>query len=434
MEIAIMNLKKITAAFFAAFIMAAVPFSAYADDESDGEVLAEDGSAEKVTDDIIDSTGTYQYSIRDDGTASIEFYLKREESSVVIPEELDGIKVTKLGDYAYLEHEEIIDITISENLLDFGTVSFYGCTNLEEFKVNEKNPLYCIVDGGILYDQAGTCLMGYPAQLKNEEYVVPDGTIGINNSAFACNPYIKKVTVPEGVVSDYFGIRVFAECTALEDVKLPESLTAISEFCFAGCTSLKGIEFPSKLNSIGDAAFFSCTSFEEPTLPAYLTEIGQCAFASTNFTNVEIPPGVSNIGYSAFGYYTDDEQQNEDGGNLILNENFTVSGYSNSYAQSYCAENGITFIPLSEIAVHEDDTEDVNPIIKFSKRNWKKILIGVGSVVLIIAVIIVAVINKKAENLPDDDNEGDYDEPEADEEDNDEASSEDTAEEDGDKS
>lgn len=43
----------------------------------------------------------------------------------------------------------------------------------------------------------------------------------------------------------------------------------------------------------------------EFTFPASLTEIGQGAFVSTGFKTIEIPATVISIGYSAFGFTTD---------------------------------------------------------------------------------------------------------------------------------
>ena len=91
---------------------------------------------------------------------------------------------------------------------------------------------------------------------------------------------------------------------------------------------------------IGDAAFFECESMTEFTFPASLTEIGQGAFVSTGFKTIEIPATVISIGYSAFGFTTDQTHE------IIAVDGFSISGYSGSYAQSYCTENGIEFIEI----------------------------------------------------------------------------------------
>ncbi len=398
-----MKLRKMAAAFTAAILMTAAPFGAYAEDDAD--IFEEsDGYGDEVDDSdyITDSSGLYKYSLADDGVV-IEEYLGSEKS-VVIPEELDGVKVTGLGDYAYYMHDEITDITISKNVVDFAWFPFYGCTSLKEFKVDPDNPIYTADEQGILFDKAGQCLMAYPAALEQEEYAIPDGIVCINNSAFACNPYIKKVTIPEGVVADYMGIRAFAECTALETVVFPESLTKITEFCFAACTSLKNVDFADTLSIIDKAAFYNCTSLEQPSFPDSLTEIGQGAFISTGFDQVTIPATVASIGYSAFGFVTDDED------NIVQMDEFTIYGYNNSSAQTYCNENSLKFVSLNEdvgnaAAEGEKNSSDEKNVSK------NRTIAAVVIILVAAAAFAIAILNRKSKKLEDDDLNGDYDEP-----------------------
>lgn len=394
-----MKLKKTAAALLSALIISLTPTCAFAED-SEKDFDTSDGYTD-VTDDegyLTDSEGNYKYSLNDDGTATIEKYLGKE-TSVVVPEELDGVKVTGFGDYTYYMREDITDITLSENIADFGWFSFYGCLALKEFKVNEKNPIYTVDENGILFDQAGECIMAYPAALDKEEYVIPDGIICINSSAFSCNPYLKKVTIPEGVIAQYMGIRAFAECTALETVVFPESLTAISQFCFAACTSLEQVEFTNKLQKIDQAAFYNCTALDTVVLPSSLQEIGQGAFISTAFDQIKIPAGVSSIGYSAFGYYTDDKDE------IVQMDDFTIYGYNNTYAQSYCNENGIDFVPLDNDGAAE--TEEVKNSSDEKNLNRNRIIWAVCILLVIVIVIVIVILNNKSKKLKDED-EGDY--------------------------
>jgi hypothetical protein len=404
-----MKLKKTAAAILAAFLMAGTAFTAYAEENEEVELEEEldsyseevDGDADTESEEdsyITNSEGTYTYSINDDGTATLEEYLGNE-TKVVVPEEVDGIEVTGFGDYTYYFHEEITEITLSANIQDFGWFPFYGCTSLEKFSVNEDNPIYTTDEKGILFDKAGVSLMAYPAAIKDEEYTIPDGIICINSSAFACNPYLKKVTIPEGVIYDYFGIRVFAECTALETVVLPESLTEISDFCFAGCTSLETITFPDTLEKIDQAAFYNCTSLQAPEFPYSLTEIEQAAFMSTGFDQVEVPETVTIIGYSVFGFYTDEDDM------IQQMDDFVVCGYSNSMAQSYCTENGITFVSLDD--EDEDDGSANSSDAATLKRN--RIIAGCVAGGVVIIVIAAVVISRKVKKMEENGEDEYYD-------------------------
>ena len=130
-------------------------------------------------------------------------------------------------------------------------------------------------------------------------------------------------TVPSGAFYTIWG-----QCTNLEGIILPDSITSINSDAFKGCTSLTSVTFTEKsqLTSIGDWAFDGCTSLTNVKIPegvtnigdwafdgctsltnvtfgknSQLTSIGHWAFAGcTSLTNVKIPEGVTNIDNGAF--------------------------------------------------------------------------------------------------------------------------------------
>ncbi len=55
---------------------------------------------------------------------------------------------------------------------------------------------------------------------------------------------------------------VFAGCTSLQTIKLPNSVTEIGNYCFSNCASLKEISLPNSLKTIANHAFAWCTSLE----------------------------------------------------------------------------------------------------------------------------------------------------------------------------
>lgn len=71
----------------------------------------------------------------------------------------------------------------------------------------------------------------------------------------------------------------FGQCSSLESVILPDSLTSIGTYCFYNCTKLSDIALPPSLQKISNSAFQGCTSlsFEDLQLPN-LTSLGQNAF------------------------------------------------------------------------------------------------------------------------------------------------------------
>ena len=71
----------------------------------------------------------------------------------------------------------------------------------------------------------------------------------------------------------------FRNCTLLETVVLPNTLTKIGDGPFYGCTALRECNIPSSVTYIGPTAFYNCTSLEIEDLQLpNLTSLGQNAF------------------------------------------------------------------------------------------------------------------------------------------------------------
>ncbi len=48
------------------------------------------------------------------------------------------------------------------------------------------------------------------------------------------------------------------DCSSLESIEIPDSVTSIGANAFNGCSSLKSITIPNSVTSIGRYAFFCC--------------------------------------------------------------------------------------------------------------------------------------------------------------------------------
>ena len=174
--------------------------------------------------------------------------------------------------------------------------------------------------GGLIYEQIGN------------EYKV----VGYNGTE-------REIIVPEewkNLPVTAIDKGVFENCTNLENIILPQSITGINDYAFRGCTNLKSISFGnnSQLTHIGELVFNGCTSLESIEIPASVTHIGGSAFYNclrlsavyiTNIsgwcnidfvnngstplyyahnlylnyelvTTLEIPAGVTSINYFAF--------------------------------------------------------------------------------------------------------------------------------------
>ena len=127
---------------------------------------------------------------------------------------------------------------------------------------------------------------------------IPEGVTGIGNRAFNDCTSLTSVTIPEGVTS--IGDDAFELCVNLTSISLPKSLTSIGSWGFSA-TGLTSITIPENVRSIGCEAFYACTKLKKVVLPEGITRISSRTFAMcSNLTDITIPDSVTSIDEGAF--------------------------------------------------------------------------------------------------------------------------------------
>ena len=100
----------------------------------------------------------------------------------------------------------------------------------------------------------------------------------IGDTAFFDCTSLENITIPDSVTS--IGGSAFFDCTSLENITIPDSVTYIGDYAFSLCESLASITIPDSVTSIGEGAFLNCTSLENITIPDSVTSIGEWAFSN----------------------------------------------------------------------------------------------------------------------------------------------------------
>lgn len=72
----------------------------------------------------------------------------------------------------------------------------------------------------------------------------------------------------------------FADQTDITDVTLPNSITALPDYCFQYCESLKSITLPESLTKLGADCFSSCRSLGSITIPVNVRSLGRLCFSN----------------------------------------------------------------------------------------------------------------------------------------------------------
>lgn len=189
----------------------------------------------------------------------------------------------------------------------------------------------------------------------------------IEDNAFKNCSSIQSVTVPSSVTR--IGIFAFHGCTSLESVTLSNSVTSIGNSAFSGCSSLKEITIPNGLTSIETSTFSGCSALESITIPDSVARIKTGVFENCSSLNrITIPDRAVLIGARAFentAYYNNEENwengvlyignhlikaKDEDLGEVIVKEGTKTVA---QYAFNECASLESVVIPDSVIMIED---------------------------------------------------------------------------------
>ncbi len=252
------TLKKLLAAYLVIFMLiTSAPLQGFV-----GLELPEWFSFEA---DAIDS-GDFSYTVLSDGTAQITAY-RGGESEVVVPETIDGIKVTEIGNNLFYNNKTLTSITLPSGIRRLGEGSFYNTSNLKEI----------YFEG----DVASWCSMAiYPDSAS--PFVYGGGKLYIDGQ------FVENLVVPEGVT--YIGSRVFIAYDHLKSVDFPSTLKSIEAFAFLHCDGLETLVIPDGVTTLGYGAFELCGALKTVILGSGITTIDSDVFY--------LSPSISNVYYS----------------------------------------------------------------------------------------------------------------------------------------
>lgn len=209
--------------------------------------------------------------------------------------------ITSIKNYTFYNFSNLTNITIPNSITSIGDYAFFGCTSLTNI-------------------------------------TIPDSVTSIGEGAFSGCKSITDIAILDSVTS--MGSAVFRGCTALESVSIGNGVIYIGNNTFYYCDNLKNIKIGNGVTSIGANAFYMCKSLTSIIIPDSVTSIGDSAFGScTSLTSVTIPESVTSIGNDAFSscsslndvYYT---------GNI---SDWCKIEFSNKYSNPMCNAKNLYF-------------------------------------------------------------------------------------------
>lgn len=221
-----------------------------------------------------------------------------KSNEIVLPDSVDGKKITGIFNRAFYSGKTLKKITLPKYLNFIEEGAFYGCTALSEVVVHKENEKFIVVDG-VLFDYSKETLILYPSAKKGATYEIPTHTLAIAERAFADSFALTHITIPESVT--YIGAYAFADCYSLSTIEIPKNVTVIHEGTFTGCEGLLSVTVHGALSEVEYVAFANCTSLEEISfLKGVNTLGGLCFTMCTGLKHIALPDGLTLIKDMAF--------------------------------------------------------------------------------------------------------------------------------------
>ncbi|MCR5121501.1 MAG: leucine-rich repeat protein [Ruminococcus sp.] len=429
-----MKLKKITAAVCAAALAlgaAGLPVSdvfggEFAVTASAADEIIANGTCGENVKWQLDSAGTLTIS----GTGEMEDYGEASETPWYsykkdIKKAVIAKGVTSIGDCSFSGFS-LESFSIAGSVKIIGEYAFYDSGSFTEINIPEG--VETIKEGAFANNNGRNIKLSLPSTLRTLE----DGGIGgISHTGVFFRTGITNAYLPEGLT--YTGQYTFSECSRLKNVTLPKTLERIGEGCFRRCGKLESITIPSSVKRIDEGAFQN-SGLLSVKIPDSVTETGRMAFSScsnlksitfsknskvlnstctscNSLESVTIPEGVTKLN-GTFNYcsnlssitlpntLTTIDRAFDDCSRLMSvtvpksvtyidglgirdqlwqtpYEDFVISCYRNSEAQTYAEKKGIKYVLLDGDTVNGDlngdGAVDVDDVILAQKAaaGWK---------------------------------------------------------------
>lgn len=195
-------------------------------------------------------TEDLSYTVSADGTEVTLTGYKGGDVILVLPESIDGLPVTVIGEGAFAGLGNLKALYIPDSVEAIGFGSLKGCKSLSTLRTSvvevAAHPYFGALFGASSYE------------INASE--VPDALTTLIIGG-------KVETIPA------YG---FYDCNSITCVSLPETVKTIEKFAFWGCYSLEYINLSeTALTSVGSRAFTNCSDLVRFDLPATVTAIGE---------------------------------------------------------------------------------------------------------------------------------------------------------------
>ncbi len=291
----------------------------------------------------------------------------------------------------------LTSFTVPDNVEELPVGMFMGCTQLAEVNLNSGlTAIRSSENNGTFQECTALKTISLPSELSEieayaftksglEKIVLPDKVTVINMDVFAGCSQLSNVKLGGQTtticgkgetggdnknlyVNEYTVRGAFRDCTALESIEFPSTVTDIQPFAFTG-SGLKSVVLPDKFTDLKMGVFYKCASLENIVLNDKLKYLREFSLAGcTALSEMEIPGTVSMVYNGAFKNDTSLETVR------IGDVEIGSSTYLASYVFGGCDKLSYVIFSGMLPSYKDDVFGDAKPTILYIKRfydsNW----------------------------------------------------------------
>ena len=139
-----------------------------------------------------------------------------------------------------------------------------------------------------------------------QSITIPDGVTKIPSYTFLKATGLKNLSIPASVT--IINELSFTDCSSLESVAIQNATNVTTGFLFRGCSSLQSVQLPTAdlalSNKIGMQMFAGCSALTEITIPDVVETIGDNAFANcSSLETITLPASLKSNGIGSDAFY-----------------------------------------------------------------------------------------------------------------------------------
>jgi len=209
-------------------------------------------------------------------------------SDLIIPDTIDGLSVTTIGESAFKDCSNLNSITLPKSISKIEAWAFQNCTGLDSVKIFDIKS-WCKID--FINTYSNPLYYAENLYLNNElieDLIIPSGVSTISDFSFI-NGSFYSVTLPKSIKS--IGAWVFEDCTGLDSVYISD----VKRWC--------KIDFTHSYSNplyYAENLYLNGELIDELIIPSDVSTISDYAFINGRFHTITIPKSIKSVGVWAF--------------------------------------------------------------------------------------------------------------------------------------